>query len=71
MRYIAKWDGKKASAKLCEVKSNSLFYYQDGRENYISITTSRYMKSPIIIKGHGAGAEVTAAGIIGDLLKCK
>ncbi len=70
LRYIAEWDGKKAKVGLKAVSKENQFYYQNGRENFISITTKRYNKSPMVIKGHGAGAEVTAAGILGDILKC-
>ena len=70
LRYIAVWDGEKAKVGLKAVTEENQFYYQNGRENFISITTKRYNKSPLVIKGHGAGAEVTAAGVLGDILKC-
>jgi aspartokinase/homoserine dehydrogenase 1 len=40
-----------------------------GSDNFISIRTRRYNKNPLIIQGPGAGAEVTAAGVFGDLIK--
>ena len=70
LRYIADWDGKKAKVGLKAVNEKSQFYHQSGRENFISFTTKRYNKNPLVIKGHGAGAEVTAAGVLGDILKC-
>ena len=70
LRYIAEWDGEKAKVGLKAVTEENQFYYQNGRENFISITTKRYNESPLVIKGHGAGAEVTAAGLLGDILKC-
>tara|TARA_B100000073_G_C23702557_1_gene560962 strand:- start:427 stop:1512 length:1086 start_codon:yes stop_codon:yes gene_type:complete len=70
LRYIADWDGKKAKVGLKAVNKENQFYHQSGRENFISITTERYNKSPLVIRGHGAGAEVTAAGVLGDILKC-
>ena len=70
MRYLAEWDGEKASVDLKAVNKESQFYYQTGRENFISFKTERYNKTPLVIKGHGAGAEVTAAGVLGDILKC-
>lgn len=70
LRYIAEWDGEKAKVGLKAVTEENQFYYQNGRENFISITTKRYNKSPLVIKGHGAGADVTAAGVLGDILKC-
>jgi len=70
LRYLAEWDGEKASVGLKAVNKESQFYYQAGRENFISFKTERYNKTPLVIKGHGAGAEVTAAGVLGDILKC-
>ena len=71
LRYIATWNGKKAVVGLKAVGSNNPFFHQNGRENFIVFTTRRYNDTPMVIKGHGAGAEVTAAGVLGDILKCK
>ena len=70
LRYIASWDGQKATVKLKSVGEDNPFYHQNERENFIIFTTKRYKDSPMVIKGHGAGAEVTAAGVLGDILKC-
>ena len=71
LRYIATWDGQNAIVELKAVESKNPFYHQNGRENFIVFTTKRYKDTPMIIKGHGAGAEVTAAGVLGDILKCQ
>lgn len=71
LRYIATWDGQNATVELKAVGIKNPFYYQNGRENFIVFTTKRYKDTPMIIKGHGAGAEVTAAGVLGDILKCQ
>ncbi len=71
LRYIATWNGKKAVVGLKAVGSDNPFFHQNGRENFIVFTTRRYNDAPMVIKGHGAGAEVTAAGVLGDILKCK
>ena len=71
LRYIATWDGQNATVKLKAVGMENPFYHQNGRENFIVFTTKRYKDTPMIIKGHGAGAEVTAAGVLGDILKCQ
>ena len=60
----------RAFSLLKAVNKDNQFYYQNGRENFIIITTARYNESPLVIRGHGAGAEVTAAGVLGDILKC-
>ena len=71
LRYIATWDGQNATVELKAVGIKNPFYHQNGRENFIVFTTKRYKDTPMIIKGHGAGAEVTAAGVLGDILKCQ
>jgi aspartokinase/homoserine dehydrogenase 1 len=71
LRYIATWEGEKAIVGLNTVGENNPFFHQNGRENFLVFTTRRYHDTPIVIKGHGAGAEVTAAGVLGDILKCK
>lgn len=40
-----------------------------GSDNIISFTTARYFKQPLIVRGPGAGADVTAAGVFSDLLR--
>ena len=70
LRYIASWNGTKAEVKLKAVDSKNQFYHQSGRENFIVFKTKRYNKIPLVIKGHGAGAEVTAAALLGDILSC-
>jgi aspartokinase/homoserine dehydrogenase 1 len=44
------------------------FYTLAGSNNVILITTERYNEYPMVIKGYGAGAEVTAAGIFSDII---
>lgn len=44
------------------------FYSLEGSNNVISLTTERYKEYPIIIKGYGAGADVTAAGVFADII---
>lgn len=40
-----------------------------GSDNIISFKTRRYNEQPLVIRGPGAGAEVTAAGVFADLLR--
>ena len=70
LRYIASWNGMKAEVKLKAVGIKNQFYHQSGRENFIVFKTARYNEIPLVIKGHGAGAEVTAAAVLGDILSC-
>lgn len=71
LRYIASWDGEKAVVSLKAISEESPFFHQYGQENIIVFTTKRYHDVPMVIKGHGAGGEVTAAAVLGDILKCK
>ena len=67
LRYIGSWDGFKAHVRLRSVNTEDPFYNQRGRENFIILKSERYNKIPLIIRGHGAGAAVTAAGILQDI----
>ncbi len=67
-RFVATMDNGKASVALREVDSKSPFYELDGSNNVILITTERYKDYPMEIKGYGAGAAVTAAGVFADII---
>lgn len=68
LRYVAKIQGKKATVELREVKKDSPFYNLQGSDNMIVLTTRRYKDRPLVIKGPGAGAEVTAAGVFSEII---
>ncbi|MCO7226776.1 bifunctional aspartate kinase/homoserine dehydrogenase I [Pleionea sp. CnH1-48] len=61
-------DGKMKVQLLAVDSSHPLFGIRDG-ENAFSFTTQRYNPVPLVIRGYGAGAEVTAAGVFGDILQ--
>lgn len=69
LRYIAKYENGKGKVALEEVDNNHPFFNLSGSDNIISFTTNRYNKSPLVVKGPGAGAEVTAAGVFADIIK--
>jgi aspartokinase/homoserine dehydrogenase 1 len=58
----------RASVALREVAPGSPFYELDGSNNVILLTTERYRDYPMEIKGYGAGADVTAAGVFADII---
>jgi aspartokinase/homoserine dehydrogenase 1 len=58
----------KASVSLEPVGHTNPFYTLDGSDNMISFTTDRYQERPLVIKGPGAGAEVTAAGVFAEII---
>ena len=70
LRYIGSWDGQKAKVGLEMVSNDNPFYNQKGRENFIVFKSKRYNDVPLVIKGHGAGAAVTAAGVLHDIQLC-
>ncbi len=69
LRMIATLDGDKASIGLKAVDSSHPFYSLSGSDNMIVFTTERYKERPLVIRGPGAGAEVTAAGVFGELIR--
>lgn len=68
LRYIGKLENGKASITLQMVDENHPFYLLSGSDNIISFTTDRYKERPLVVKGPGAGAEVTAAGVFADII---
>ena len=68
LSWIATYEEGKAIIKLKAITRNHPFYNLQGSDNIIAITTNRY-PIPIVIKGAGAGAEVTAAGVLADIFK--
>ncbi|RZK48244.1 MAG: bifunctional aspartate kinase/homoserine dehydrogenase I, partial [Pedobacter sp.] len=68
LRYIGKLEDGKASITLQMVDENHPFYMLSGSDNIISFTTDRYKVRPLVVKGPGAGAEVTAAGVFADIV---
>lgn len=69
LRYVAKFESGKASISLEAVDKTHPLYSLTGGENLVSFTTSRYKTYPLVIKGPGAGADVTAAGVFADVLR--
>lgn len=67
-RFVAKMDKGACSVGLQTVDSQHPFYELQGSNNIILITTERYNEYPMIIKGYGAGANVTAAGVFADII---
>ena len=68
IRYIGKLEDGKVAIALEMVDENHPFYALSGSDNIISFTTERYKERPLVVKGPGAGAEVTAAGVFADLV---
>ncbi|MCB1581967.1 MAG: bifunctional aspartate kinase/homoserine dehydrogenase I [Xanthomonadales bacterium] len=69
LRYVAIIKDDKCSVKILAVDSNHPLYEIENGENALAINTQYYQPKPFIIRGYGAGAAVTAAGLFGDLLR--
>ena len=67
-RFVAKMDNGECSVGLHSVDNMHPFYDLQGSNNIVRITTERYNEFPLIIKGYGAGASVTAAGVFADII---
>lgn len=70
LRYVARISNGCASVNLESVDESHPCYGLSGSDNLISFTTDRYRDRPLVVRGPGAGAEVTAAGVLADILSC-
>ncbi len=59
----------KGSVELRRYPKSHPFAQLQGSDNIIAFTTQRYHKQPLIVRGPGAGADVTAGGVFSDLLR--
>ncbi len=68
-RFVARYEKGSAHVGLQEVDERHPFYDLEGSNNLVMYTTERYHEFPMLIKGYGAGASVTAAGVFADLIR--
>ncbi|MBC7641062.1 MAG: bifunctional aspartate kinase/homoserine dehydrogenase I [Flavobacterium sp.] len=69
LKFVASFNNGKASVGLQLIPKDSPFYNLEGKDNIIEFYTDRYVDQPLIIKGAGAGAAVTASGIFADVIR--
>ncbi len=69
LRYMALFDQGALSVGVRPIDVASPFAQLSGRDNIIAFHTDRYSDTPLIVQGPGAGLEVTAAGLLADLIK--
>ena len=69
LKYVAKFENGKASVGLQFIPKESPFYNLEGKDNIVQFYTDRYVDQPLLIKGAGAGAAVTASGIFADVIR--
>lgn len=70
LRYVARVADGRASVRLEAVPADHPCAGLSGSDNLFSFTTERYHTRPLVVRGPGAGAEVTAAGVLADILSC-
>lgn len=69
LKYVAEYKDGKAKVGLKNIAKDHPFYNLEGKDNIVLFYTNRYNEQPLIIKGAGAGADVTASGIFGDIIR--
>jgi bifunctional aspartokinase / homoserine dehydrogenase 1 len=69
LRFVARLENGAARIELVEVGITHPAYPLEGSNNIILITTDRYHEQPMVIRGYGAGADVTAAGVFADIIR--
>ena len=69
LKYIASFDNGKASVGLQSIGPDHNFANLSGKDNAVLFYTNRYADQPLVIKGAGAGADVTAAGVFADIIR--
>lgn len=69
LKFVASFDQGKASVGLKQIAPTHDFYHLYGKDNIVLFYTDRYAEQPLVIKGAGAGADVTASGIFADIVR--
>ncbi|PUZ27132.1 aspartate kinase [Chitinophaga costaii] len=69
LKFVAAYEDGKASVGLQAVGPDHPFYNLQGKDNIVLFTTARYAEQPLMVKGAGAGADVTASGIFADIIR--
>ena len=69
LKFVATYEDGKASVGLQHIGPSHDFYHLYGKDNIVLFYTDRYPEQPLVIKGAGAGAEVTASGVFADIIR--
>ncbi len=69
LKFVASFENGKASVGLQHIGPEHDLYHLYGKDNIVLFYTDRYVEQPLVIKGAGAGADVTASGVFGDIIK--
>jgi aspartokinase/homoserine dehydrogenase 1 len=69
LRYVGTFEHGRARAEITEIPRDHRFATTNGSDNIIAFTTNRYSRTPLVVQGPGAGADVTAMGVFSDIFK--
>jgi len=69
LKFVAQYERGKASVGLQHIGPEHDLYHLYGKDNVVLFYTDRYPEQPLVIKGAGAGAEVTASGVFADIIR--
>lgn len=69
LKFVAQYDNGKASVGLQPIDPSHNLYHLYGKDNIVLFYTHRYPDQPLVVKGAGAGAEVTASGVFADIMR--
>ncbi len=69
LKFVAQYENGKASVGLQHIDPQHDFYHLYGKDNIVLFYTNRYVEQPLVVKGAGAGAEVTASGVFADIIR--
>jgi aspartokinase/homoserine dehydrogenase 1 len=69
LKFVAKFDKGKAQVGLQHIDPQHDFFHLYGKDNIVLFYTDRYVDQPLVIKGAGAGADITASGVFADIIR--
>jgi bifunctional aspartokinase / homoserine dehydrogenase 1 len=69
LKFVASYENGKAAVGLQHINPAHDFYHLYGKDNIVLFYTNRYPEQPMVVKGAGAGADVTASGVFADIIR--
>ncbi len=69
LKFVARYENGKAEVGLQQIDAAHDFFHLYGKDNVVLFYTNRYVQQPLVVKGAGAGAEVTASGVFADIIR--
>ncbi len=69
LKFVASYENEMASVGLQHIDPKHDLYHLYGKDNIVLFYTDRYKEQPMVVKGAGAGAEVTASGVFADIIR--